>query len=376
MSAARIYLSPPHLSGDEREQVLDALDSGWIAPIGPHLDGFERDMCQRLGLDAAVALSSGTAALHLALEILGVGAGDTVWTSTLTFIASANAIRYVGATPVFVDSDRATWNMDAALLTAALDDAARAGNLPRALMIVDIYGQCADHDPIVAACRRHGVAVIEDAAEALGATYRERPAGTLGDIGVFSFNGNKIITTSGGGMLVSRRREWVDRARFLSTQAREPAPHYQHETMGYNYRMSNILAAIGRAQLAVLDQRVAARRRIRDAYRHRLGELAGIDFMPEAGYGRSNAWLTCVTVDPARFGVDREHIRLALEEKNIESRPVWKPMHLQPVFADAKCIGGDVAAELFETGLCLPSGSALTDDDLDRICAIIAQQAR
>jgi pyridoxal phosphate-dependent aminotransferase EpsN len=368
---ARIYLSAPDLAGTELAMITDAIQSNWIAPLGPHVDAFEAEMCARLDLPHAVALSSGTAGLHLALEVLGVGAGDEVWVSTLTFAATANAIRYVNATPVFVDSDRASWNMDPALLAAELDRAATAGALPKAVIVVDLYGQCADLEPITAACKRHGVPLIEDAAEALGATYHGRPAGSFGDLSILSFNGNKIITTSGGGMLLGRSKAHIDRARYLATQAREPARHYEHTTIGYNYRLSNLLAAVGRAQLADLDRRVAARRATNAFYRRTLGGLPGWAFMPEAAYGRSTCWLTCATIDPALAGTDRDAIIDRLTAADIEARPVWKPMHLQPVFRGTRSFGGAVAEELFVRGLCLPSGSNLTDADRARIADVI-----
>jgi dTDP-4-amino-4,6-dideoxygalactose transaminase len=344
----------------------DAIASGWIAPLGPHVDAFEADVCARIDMPHAVALSSGTAALHLALEVLGVRRGDEVWMSTLTFAATANAALYLGATPVFIDSEPSSWNMDPALLAQALDDAARAGNLPKAVIVVDLYGQCADLEPIAAACRKHGVFLVEDAAEALGATYRGRPAGSFGDLSILSFNGNKIITTSGGGMLLGRRKEWTDRARYLATQARSPARHYEHVSIGYNYRLSNLLAAVGRAQLADLDRRVVARRAINAAYRKELGDLPGWRFMPEAAYGTSTCWLTCATVESGPLAIlDR------LEQADIEARPVWKPMHMQPVFKGARVIGGEVAERLFRDGLCLPSGSNLRNDDLRRIVELI-----
>ena len=289
----RIYLSPPDLAGTELAMLQDAIQSNWIAPLGPHVDGFESELAARIGVPHALALSSGTAALHLALAVLGIGPGDDVWMSTLTFAATANATRYVGATPVFIDSDEQSWNLDPALLSHALDEAALAGRLPRALIVVDLYGQCADFHPILEAARRHGVPVIEDAAEALGATYHGQPAGSFGDLAVFSFNGNKIITTSGGGMLLSKRKDWIDRARYLATQARSPARHYEHVDVGFNYRMSNLLAAVGRAQLADLDRRVDARRRVNASYREALGGRAGWRFMPEAPACRSTFWLTC-----------------------------------------------------------------------------------
>jgi pyridoxal phosphate-dependent aminotransferase EpsN len=344
----------------ERALLLDAFDSNWIAPLGPHVDAFEREFAAKVEVPFAAALSSGTAALHLALLILGVKPGDTVLTSTLTFAATTNAICYAGAHPVFIDCDRSTWNMSPLLLAEELEASARRGKLPAAVIVVDLYGQSADMDPILEACARYDVPVVEDAAEALGATYKGRPAGSRGALGVFSFNGNKIITTSGGGMLVSAREDWIVKARFLATQARDPAPHYQHSSVGYNYRLSNLLAAVGRGQLQVLDDRVAKRRAVYGFYRAALGELPGVEFMPEAAYGRSTRWLTCLTLDPARFGATREDVRRTLEERDIEARPVWKPMHLQPVFSGCRVVGGEVAAELFERGLCLPSGSSLT----------------
>jgi dTDP-4-amino-4,6-dideoxygalactose transaminase len=371
----RIYLSPPHMSPRERELLLDAFDSNWIAPLGPHVNEFEREFAQVVGADHAVALSSGTAALHLALLALDVKPGDEVVTSTLTFVATANAITYVGAEPVFIDSDRATWNMDPSLLAEELAERNERGRLPKAVIIVDLYGQCADYAPILEVCEAHGVPVIEDAAEALGATYRGRAAGTFGRVGCFSFNGNKIITASGGGMLVSREKELVDRSRFLATQARDPAPHYQHTHVGYNYRMSNLLAAVGRGQLGVLADRVARRRANFDYYRHELGNLPGVEFMPELSDGVATRWLTCLTIDAARFGCSREDVRLALEEENIESRPVWKPMHMQPVFARCRARGGSVAADLFQRGLCLPSGSSLTELDRARVVRTIRSLA-
>lgn len=373
---SRIYLSPPHMGPDERNLLIEAFDSNWIAPLGPHVDAFEQELASRIGVAHAAALSSGTAAIHLALRILGVGAGDEVITSTLTFSATANPIVYQGATPVFVDSSRDTWNMDPALLAEELDACARRGRLPKAVIAVDLYGQCADHDGIANACAKYGVPLVEDAAEALGASYRGRPAGSLGAMGVFSFNGNKIITTSGGGMLVSDRKDWIDRARYLATQARDPAAHYQHSTVGFNYRMSNLLAAVGRGQLRVLDERVRRRREVNAYYRRTLGALSGIGFMPEASYGTSNCWLTCITIDPERFGATTEDVRLRLGAEDIEARPVWKPMHLQPVFAGCRSVGGDVAASLFERGLCLPSGSSLTDADLERVASVVRRATR
>jgi dTDP-4-amino-4,6-dideoxygalactose transaminase len=368
---SRIYLSPPHLGRDELELVKDAFASNWIAPLGPHVDAFENEFARFVGVPHAAALSSGTAAIHLALQLLGVERGDTVLCPTMTFCASANPITYQGATPVFLDADQATWNLDPDLLEEELRERARRGKLPKAVVCVDLYGQCADYERILAACARYEIPLIEDAAEALGATYRNRMAGSFGACGIFSFNGNKIITTSGGGMLVSEDPRLVERARFLATQARDPAPHYQHSVIGNNYRLSNILAAIGRGQLRVLPERVAARRRIADRYRAALKNLPGIAFIPIAAQGKPNGWLTCITIDPDQFGATRHEVHAALDAADIESRPVWKPLHLQPAFAHCDCRGGAVAEGLFERGLCLPSGSALTDDDLQRVIGVI-----
>jgi pyridoxal phosphate-dependent aminotransferase EpsN len=367
MSVQQIFLSPPHMSPRERELLLAAFDSNWIAPLGPHVDAFEREFALKLGVQHAVALSSGTAALHLALLAAGVQHGDTVLTSTLTFAATANAIRYVGAEPVFIDSERTSWNMDPQLLEDELRDAAARGKLPSAALVVDICGQCADWDPIIAICRRYGVTMIEDAAEALGAKYGERPAGTLADIGCFSFNGNKIITTSGGGMLVTNNQAWTDATRHLATQARDPAPHYEHTRVGYNYRLSNLLAAVGRGQLELLEDRVA-RRRANFAYYHaELGHLNGIEFMPEAPFGRATRWLTCLLVDPNLYGVSPTDIYEILGAQGIEARPMWKPMHLQPAFARYRARGGSVSEDIFRRGLCLPSGSNLLEQDRRRV---------
>ena len=371
MTSRRVYLSPPHVFGRERELVAEAFDSNWIAPLGPHVDAFEAELAAAAGRRYALALSSGTAALHLAMRMLGIGEGDEVLVSTLTFSATVNALRYERAEPVFIDATPSSWNLDPTLVTGELDRLGSLGKLPKAVLTVDLYGQCADYDPIVAACERWGVPLIEDAAEALGATHRGRPAGSFGVLAAFSFNGNKIITTSGGGMLVSDDERLIRQARFLATQARDPAPHYEHSQLGFNYRMSNIVAAIGRGQLESLGERVEARRRTFDAYVAGLGDLPGIAFMPEEPHGRCTRWLTCLTVDPEAFGADREAIRLALEAENIEARPVWKPMHMQPVFSRFRAVGGAVAARLFENGLCLPSGSSLEPADRERVIAIV-----
>ncbi len=369
---ARVYLSPPHMGRQELELVREAFASNWIAPLGPQVDAFERELAAAVGVPHAAALSSGTAALHLALELVGVGPGDEVLCSDLTFVAAANAIAYRGARPTFIDAEPGSWNLDPALLAEELAERRKRNRLPKALVAVDLYGQSADWQPILASCEEHGVAVVEDAAEALGASYRGRPVGGFGRVGVFSFNGNKIITTSGGGMLVSADRRLVERARFLASQARDPAPHYEHSQIGYNYRLSNLLAAVGRGQLRLLDERVAARRAVFERYRRLLGELPGLEFMPEAGYGRASRWLTCLTLDAERFGADRERVRLALEAEDVEARPVWKPMHLQPVWQHCPMVGGAVGERLFDDGLCLPSGSALTGDDVERIAGIVA----
>jgi dTDP-4-amino-4,6-dideoxygalactose transaminase len=369
----RIYLSPPDMSAREREALLAAFDSNWIAPLGPEVDAFERDLAERAGVSAAAALNSGTAALHLALVLLEVGPGDEVWTATMTFAATANAIRYVGATPVFIDSEPESWNMDPALLREALRDASTRSALPKALIVVDLYGQCADYDAILDACREYGIPVIEDAAEALGATYQGKSAGSFGAIGVLSFNGNKIITTSGGGALLSDDATLVERARHLASQARQPTVHYEHEEVGYNYRLSNLLAAVGRAQLARLDGFVERRREINRRYRAALEGIDGITFLLEAPGSRSTCWLTCMLLDDEHLGVGPEQIREQLETHNIEARPVWKPMHLQPVYRDCRVVGGPVAEDLFRRGLCLPSGSTLTDEGQRRVIEAFLQ---
>jgi dTDP-4-amino-4,6-dideoxygalactose transaminase len=368
---SRVYLSPPHLTGAEAERVAAAFASNWIAPLGPEVDAFEAELAAACGVGHAAALSSGTAALHLALLLAGVERGDEVWCSDLTFVASVNAAVYCGAVPVLVDADPATWTLDPALVAEELAAAARRGRLPRALVAVDLYGQCCDYGALEPLCAEHGVTLIEDAAEALGGTCLGRPAGAFGRFAALSFNGNKIITTSGGGALVGDDGEGIARARFLASQAREPGPHYEHETLGFNYRLSNLLAAVGRGQLATLAQRVAARRAHFARYRELLGGLPGLDFMPEAPYGTSNRWLTVITLDPAAFGADRELVRQALEAEDIEARPVWKPMHLQPLYAGERCLGGTVGEALFARGLCLPSGSNLAAADLDRVVQIV-----
>jgi len=353
--------------------IADPSRSNWIAPLGPHVDALEQEFCRTLGVRHAAALSSGTAALHLALRLAGVTPGEEVFCSTLTFVASANPIVYEGGTPVFIDSDEATWNMSPALLAQELDDAHRRGRLPRAVVLAHLYGQSADLDLILDACRRHGVALIEDAAEALGATYKGAAPGSRGRMGIFSFNGNKIITTSGGGMLVSDDPELIQQARFLSTQARDPAPHYEHSRLGYNYRMSNVLAAIGRSQLRVLADRVWRRRSNYERYREAFRDVPGISWMPEAAYGQCTRWLTVAVIDPEKFGATPEEIRRELEGRDIESRPVWKPLHLQPLYRACRTVGGTVSERLFATGLCLPSGSQMARDDVHRVADAVLQ---
>jgi pyridoxal phosphate-dependent aminotransferase EpsN len=358
----RILLSVPHMGGAEQHYVSQAFASNWLSTVGPNLTAFEQEFAAQVGLPA-VALASGTAALHLALRLVGVGAGDEVFCSTLTFVAAANAIVYQGGVPVFVDSDRATWNLDPEVLTCALRERAAMNRLPKALVAVHLYGQSVNMDPVLHACAEYGVAVIEDAAEAVGTLYKGAPAGTLGDVGVYSFNGNKIITTTGGGMLVSRHPEWVDKARFWSTQARDPGIAYEHSELGYNYRMSNVLAGIGRGQLEVLDLRVQQRRAIAFRYRDSLMGLPGISLMPQASYGLHTNWLSCFLIETSEFGCSRDELIRILDAANIESRPVWKPMHLQPLYAGCECRGGAVAEHLFHRGICLPSSSSLSLED-------------
>lgn len=368
----KIWLSSPHLGDRERQYVQEAFDTNWIAPLGPHVNGFEQDLIDYTGAKAAAVLSSGTAALHLALVLLEVGPGDTVLCQSMTFAASANPIVYLGAEPIFIDSEPDTWNMDPEALETALRKLAQAGKPPKAIIPVHLYGMPARMEEITEVAGRYGVPVIEDAAEALGAYYRGKACGALADLSVLSFNGNKIITTSGGGALLGSGEEQIQRARFLATQARDPAPHYQHSRIGYNYRLSNVLAGIGRGQMEVLDQRVAQRRANFERYREyfKTWQQKGfeVQFQEEVENIFSNRWLSCILVEPNRnFGLTREKIRLVLEAENIEARPLWKPMHLQPVFQQARYFGNQTAEYLFDIGLCLPSGSNLTDTDFDRI---------
>lgn len=437
LESKRIFLSPPHMTGEELRFIEDAFESNYIAPFGPMVDAFEREFAEYIGIRHCVAVSSGTAAMHLGLRHLGVGPGDEVFASTATFIGSITPIVFQGATPVFIDCDRESWNMDPRLLESELDRCAREGKLPKAVVPTDLYGQCCDLGRIVEICDGYGVPVICDSAESLGARFlaqrrkdakneRENEKAFLGGLGglargedwrhagkgakaaVFSFNGNKIITTSGGGMLASDDREVIEQARFLSQQARDAAVHYEHSQIGYNYRMSNIMAAIGRGQLNVLDERVKRRREIFDFYSNELGDIPGIEFIPEAPYGKSNRWLTVMLITPEEFGVDKETVCRMLEEENIEARPVWKPMHMQPVFrverrkaqgirlkgkeqvsrkgakaqresnkmrCRARMIGGEVAEDLFNRGLCLPSGTAMTEGDLERVVETILKRS-
>jgi dTDP-4-amino-4,6-dideoxygalactose transaminase len=367
----RLFLSPPHMSGREQGYVEDAFASNYVAPAGPMLGAFEKEFAAYTGIPHAVAVSSGTAAIHLALKSLELNPGDEVWASALTFIGSVAPVVHERLSPVFFDADGDTWTISPQLLTEEFHAAAKRGKLPKAVIPTDLYGQPCDLDAILAISAEYGVPVICDSAEAVGARYKERHAGYGAFATVFSFNGNKIITTSGGGLLASHDERVVDRARYFSTQARQPYVHYEHTEVGYNYRMSNICAAIGRGQLEVLNERVARRREIFELYCRLLKGLPGLSFMPEANYGRSTRWLTVILMDSSEFGADREEIRLALEAENVESRPVWKPMHMQPVFANARHIGGAVAERLFEQGLCLPSGSQMSDDDVERVVAII-----
>lgn len=369
----RIYLSPPHMGGEEQKYIAEAFETNWIAPLGPNVEGFERELAEYVGVQGALALSSGTAAIHLALRLLDVGADDIVFCSSLTFVASANPILYQGATPVFIDSEPNTWNMSPDALERAMQDAEAAGTLPKAVIIVNLYGQSANMEPLLAICDRYGVPVIEDAAESLGATYKGKSSGTFGRFGIYSFNGNKIISTSGGGMIVSDDIEALEKARFWSTQSRDQARHYQHSELGYNYRMSNILAGVGRGQLRVLDNRIQARRAVFDRYVSALADVPGFAFMPEAEEGYTTRWLTALTVDERVTGISAVQIVDALAEENIEARPVWKPLHLQPLFIGCSYYphteNRSVSDELFVNGLCLPSGSSLTVEEQERVVA-------
>lgn len=363
------------MSGNEGKYINEAFATNWIAPLGPNVDAFEKEIANYTGASEAVAVSSGTAAIHLALSLLGVEKGDKVFCSSLTFVASANPIVYQGAESVFIDSEPDTWNMSPLALERAFVDAVYEGKLPKAVIIVNLYGQSAKMDELLSICKRYGVHVIEDAAESLGSTYKGKASGTFGKFGIYSFNGNKIITTSGGGMLVSDDIEALKKARFLATQSRDPAPHYQHSKLGYNYRLSNILAGVGRAQLEVLDERVKARRLIFDNYYLNLSHIAGVRFMPELENTQSNRWLTALTVDENETGFSVGELLDAFSKENIEARPVWKPLHLQPLFKGLNYYQHsdkeNISEQLFHKGLCLPSGSNMTEKDQERVIACI-----
>lgn len=365
----RIYLSPPHLGRHELNYLHKAVEDNWVAPAGPNLAGFEAELAAAVGVPYCVALTSGTAALHLGLLLLGVGPGDEVLCPSLTFVASANPILYCGATPVFVDSEPTTWNICPDQLRAAIADRLRRGKKPKALVLVHLYGMPARLSEIMALAAEFDIPVLEDAAEALGATWQQQPLGSFGQLGVFSFNGNKILTTGGGGALVTHDRALAERALFLATQAKDPAPHYQHSVVGYNYRLSNLLAGIGRGQLELLADRVKRRREIFNWYQEHLAALPGLGVAPatELPGSRANRWLTTALLDPEATAATPETLRQHLETRNIESRPLWKPLHLQPLFAGAPRYGGGVSEDLFARGLCLPSGTALADDDLRRV---------
>ncbi len=369
---AKIWLSSPHMGGTEQAFVKEAFDTNWVAPLGPNVNGFEQDLSLFLGEGTHVAaLSSGTAGLHLGLVLLGVKAGDEVICQSMTFSASANPIAYVGATPVFVDSEDETWNMSPVLLEKAIKDRMEKGKKPKAIIPVHLYGMPAKMHELMAVANRYDIPVLEDAAEALGSSINGKMCGTFGAIGILSFNGNKIITTSGGGALVSNKSDVVEEARFLSTQARDAAPHYQHSKIGYNYRISNLCAGVGRGQMEVLAKRIEQRRAIYQQYVNRLSGVRGITLLTEPTGYFSNRWLSAILIDPSLAGFSREDLRLEFEKDNIESRPLWKPMHLQPIFSSYAYYGDGTCEKLFENGLCLPSGSNLTQADMDRVFAVI-----
>jgi len=367
----RIFLSVPHMGGHEKNYVLKALEDNWVTTTGPNLIGFEHDICQHTNARHAVALSSGTAAIHLALRVLGIGPGDDVFCPTFTFVASASPVLYVGATPVFVESEAETWNMCPDTLQQAIADRMKAGRKPGCILVVHLYGMPARLKEILAVAAQYGIPVVEDAAEALGSRYGGHHVGTLGSIGVFSFNGNKIITTSGGGALITANEQLANQARFLAAQAKDPAPYYQHSQLGYNYRLSNVSAGIGRGQLEVLEKHIKQRREVYLYYKERLQEIEGLAFLPEPTGSFSNWWLTTVLL-PETYSP--ESIRLALEEENIEARPLWKPLHLQPLFKDVPYYGDNLSEQLFSRGLCLPSSSNLTEEELDKVVKVLLQQ--
>lgn len=373
----KIWLSSPHLGGSEKEFVDEAFRTNWIAPLGPHVDAFEKELCEFTGTAAAAALSSGTAALHLSLILSGVKAGDDVLCSTFTFSASANPIIYCGAVPVFIDSEKESWNMDPELLEKAILERQKAGKKIAAAIVVHLYGMPAQTKQISDILERYNIPLIEDAAESLGSTRENQATGSMGKFGILSFNGNKIITTSGGGALISNEPELIAKARFLATQARDQAPHYQHSSIGYNYRLSNVCAAIGRGQMQVLKQRIAQRRNNFSFYRELFDNHPGVEFQEEPSGCFSNRWLTCIVIDSDKCnGITREVLRLELEKENIEARPLWKPMHLQPVFEEYPAYLNGVSEPLFDNGLCLPSGSNLTDEEKERIAEVIRKLFR
>jgi len=370
----QILLSTPHMGESERGYVEEAFATNWIAPVGPNVDAFEKELASLVGVGHAAALSSGTAAIHLALLVLGIKRDDVVFCSTFTFAASANPIVYQAAEPVFIDSEYDSWNMCPVALKNAFEQAQAAGKLPKAVIVVNLYGQSANMAEIKAICDSYEVPIIEDAAESLGASFEGKPSGTFGKIGIFSFNGNKIITTSGGGMLVSDDEALVKKARFLSTQAREPVLHYEHQEIGYNYRMSNILAGVGRGQLQVLEKRVEARRGVFEQYQSALSDIAAIKWMPEPAWSYANRWLTACTIDPQLSPLTSTELIAALGKESIEARPLWKPMHQQPVFAGSTYVtagDGSVSDSLFESGLCLPSGSNMDQAQIDRVIRVL-----
>lgn len=370
-TTTRVFLSPPHMSGMELEYVKQAFESNYIAPIGPQLNQFEEKFREITGFKHCVAVSSGTAGIHLALRAAGVSAGDVVLGSTLTFIGSVAAVKYQNAELVFIDSEPDSWNMDPNLLGEEIDRLIAAGKKPAAVLPTELYGQPCDMDRILAVCQPHDIPVICDSAESLGASYKGQPTGRKANVAISSFNGNKIITTSGGGMVASDDKDLIDRCRYLATQARQPVLHYEHSEVGYNYRMSNVVAAIGIGQLEVLADRVNQKRQIAEWYRQQLEQVDGLKLMPEADFARATRWLTVFTIDPAKLKTRPLEIVAALEANNIESRPVWKPLHVQKAFADCRSVGGDVAMDLYENGICLPCGTLMTEDDVSRVCDII-----
>ena len=373
---SRVYLSAPHLGELEAQYVREAFETNWVSTVGPNLAAFEAACSELLGGLHCVALSSGTAAIHLGLKLLGVQRGDEVFCASLTFSASANPIVYEGGVPVFLDSERASWNVDPDVLAVALADRAKRSKLPRAVIVVHLYGQSADLDRIERVCARYDVPILEDAAEALGTTYHGKQVGTRAPVNVFSFNGNKIITTSGGGLLATKDKAWADRVRFWSTQSREPVAHYEHKELGYNYRMSNVLAGIGRGQLVVLEDRVAARRANAFRYKEAFADLPGIELMPQAEYGRHTNWLSVFLVSPQDFGATRDDLLGELAKVDIEARPVWKPMHMQPIFAQCDRFGGEIVEDLFARGICLPSSSSMTQAEQDRVIDVVRRVAK